>query len=373
MTEDETDALVTVIAEYQAHAGRGDEVATILARHVAATRAEPGCVNFTAYRDPEDPDHFALHEEYTDENAFQAHRKTAHFVAFVEEQIVPLLLDRSWRRYHEVPAVGAVRAKGKIIVRMIGGPTAVLEIGGLRLVTDPTFDEPRDYPIGPGRVLSKTASPAIGPTEIGQADAVLLSHDQHPDNLDLSGRDYLNQVPLVLTTASAAARLGGNCRELALWQHTDLPRPDGGTLRVTRTPAQHGPDGTEHLTGEVAGFVLSGTGVPTVYVSGDNASLDVVRAIAGRLGPIDIAVLFAGAARTPLLGDAYLTLTSTQAAQAAQILGASQVIPLHYDGWSHFTEGADDLQAAFTRAGLAERLTLLAPGRGTPDRGTVSR
>ena len=109
MTEDETDALVTVIAEYQAHAGRGDEVATVLARHVTATRAEPGCVNFTAYRDPADPDHFALHEEYTDENAFQAHRKTAHFVAFVEEQIVPLLLDRSWRRYHEVPAVGAVR------------------------------------------------------------------------------------------------------------------------------------------------------------------------------------------------------------------------------------------------------------------------
>jgi quinol monooxygenase YgiN len=108
MTEDETDALVTVIAEYQAHAGRGDEVATILARHVAATRAEPGCVNFTAYRDPADPDHFALHEEYTDENAFQAHRKTPHFVACVEEQIVPLLLDRSWRRYHEVPAVRAV-------------------------------------------------------------------------------------------------------------------------------------------------------------------------------------------------------------------------------------------------------------------------
>jgi L-ascorbate metabolism protein UlaG (beta-lactamase superfamily) len=253
----------------------------------------------------------------------------------------------------------------QVSVRMIGGPTAVFEIGGLRLVTDPTFDEPSDYPLGAGRVLSKTASPAIRPGQIGQADAVLLSHDQHPDNLDLSGREYLSQVPLVLTTASAAARLGGNCRELALWQHADLPRPDGSMLRITRTPAQHGPDRTEHLTGEVAGFVLSGTSVPTVYVSGDNASLDVVRAIAGRLGPIDVAVLFAGAARTALLGSAYLTLTSAQSAEAAQILGASQVIPLHYHGWSHFTEGADDLQTAFARAGLAERLTLLTPGRST--------
>ena len=44
-------------------------------------------------------------------------------------------------------------------VRVIGGPTAVLEIGGLRLVTDPTFDEPRDYPLGAGHALSKTAWP----------------------------------------------------------------------------------------------------------------------------------------------------------------------------------------------------------------------
>lgn len=132
-------------------------------------------------------------------------------------------------------------------VRVIGGPTAVPEIGGLRLVTDPTFDEPRDYPLGAGHALSKTAGPAIRAAEVGPADAVLLSHDQHPDNLDLAGRDYLSQVPLVLSTASAARRLGGNCRELGLWQHTDLPRPGGGALRVTRTPARHGPGGTEHL------------------------------------------------------------------------------------------------------------------------------
>ena len=54
-------------------------------------------------------------------------------------------------------------------VRVIGGPTAVLEIGGLRLVTDPTFDEPRDYPLGAGHALSKTAGPAIRAAEVGPA------------------------------------------------------------------------------------------------------------------------------------------------------------------------------------------------------------
>jgi CspA family cold shock protein len=42
-------------------------------------------------------------------------------------------------------------------------------------------------------------------------------------------------------------------------------------------PALHGPEGSEHLVGEVTGFVLAGPGLPTVYVSGDNASLDFRR------------------------------------------------------------------------------------------------
>jgi L-ascorbate metabolism protein UlaG (beta-lactamase superfamily) len=142
------------------------------------------------------------------------------------------------------------------------------------------------------------------------------------------------------------------------WQHLDLPRPAGGVLRVTGVPAQHGPDGSEHLVGEVTGFVLSGAGLATVYVSGDNASLGIVRAVAGRLGAVDVAVLFAGGARTALLGEAYLTLTSALAAEAARILGARQVVPLHFEGWEHFTEGREALVQAFQHAGLAERLHL---------------
>jgi L-ascorbate metabolism protein UlaG (beta-lactamase superfamily) len=131
-------------------------------------------------------------------------------------------------------------------------------------------------------------------------------------------------------------------------------------LRVTGVPAQHGPDGSEHLVGEVTGFVLSGEGLPTVYVSGDNASLDVVRGIADRVGAVDVAVLFAGAARTPLVGDAYLTLTGDEVVEAAGILGARHVVPLHFEHWAHFTESRDTLAKALT--GLGERVHLLEPG-----------
>jgi L-ascorbate metabolism protein UlaG (beta-lactamase superfamily) len=251
-----------------------------------------------------------------------------------------------------------------IRIESVGGPTAILEVGGMRLVTDPTFDAPREYDLGPGRVLAKTAPSALGPDDIGPVDAVLLSHDQHVDNLDVSGRAYLERVPLTLTTLSAAERLTATCRAVGLWEHVDLPRPDGRVLRVTRVPALHGPEGTEHIVGEVAGFVLSGEGVPTVYVSGDNASLDVVRAVAERFERIDVAVLFAGAARTALV-DGHLTLTSSQAAQATRILDAAHVVPVHFHMWRHFTEGAPELAEAFSKAGLEDRLTLLAPGEST--------
>ncbi|MFE9426584.1 MBL fold metallo-hydrolase [Kitasatospora sp. NPDC006697] len=241
-------------------------------------------------------------------------------------------------------------------IRVFGGPTALIELGGLRLLTDPTFDAPGEYPIGPDRALTKTAPTAVTPAELGRIDAVLLSHDEHPDNLDTAGRAYLAEVPLVLTTPGGAGRLGGAARGLAPWESVTLPRPDGGSLTVTGTPAQHGPEGCEPVTGEVVGFVLTATDLPTVYVSGDNASLAVVREVAERFGPVDTAVLFAGAARTVLLDGALLTLDSAQAAEAAAVLGARQVVPAHFDSWGHFTEGREQLTAAFAAAGLADRL-----------------
>ena len=65
-------------------------------------------------------------------------------------------------------------------VLLVGGPTAVLEYAGLRLLTDPTFDPPGEQAGG----LTKLTGPAVSADDVGAIDAVLLSHDQHSDNLD---------------------------------------------------------------------------------------------------------------------------------------------------------------------------------------------
>ncbi|MDH6708136.1 L-ascorbate metabolism protein UlaG (beta-lactamase superfamily) [Kitasatospora sp. MAA19] len=245
-------------------------------------------------------------------------------------------------------------------VRLFGGPTALFDYGGLRFLTDPTFDEPGDYQRPAGPLLTKTAPSAGSPADTGRVDVVLLSHDEHPDNLDHSGRALLADVPLTLTTPGGGRRLGGTARGLADWESITLDRPGGGTVTVTGVPALHGPGSraeVEAVTGQVVGFVLTGEGLPTVYVSGDNASLPLVEEIAQRFAPVDTAILFAGAPRFPALFDgAPLVLDSAQAAEAARILDARRVVPVHHDSWAHFTEDRDDLVAAFTAAGLAERL-----------------
>jgi L-ascorbate metabolism protein UlaG (beta-lactamase superfamily) len=124
-------------------------------------------------------------------------------------------------------------------ITYIGGPTALLELGGLRLLTDPTFDPAGTvYPTG-ASTLCKTVGPARPPEALTPVDAVLLSHDHHFDNLDHSGRAMLRDAPRVLTTVAGAARLGGGTFGLDPWQEMDLPAPDG---RVRATD-RHAPIG----------------------------------------------------------------------------------------------------------------------------------
>ena len=245
-----------------------------------------------------------------------------------------------------------------VTFRTIGGPTTVVEVGGRRLLVDPTFDEPRDYEMGGGRTLTKTQGPALSAAEIGPLDAVLLSHDQHADNLDESGRALLAGVPVTYTTPLGAERVGGNAVGLAPWEEATL-----GQLTIIAVPARHGPEGTEHLVGPVIGFVLIGPGEPTTYISGDNASLDVVREIAARFEAIDVALLFAGAARTPLI-DGDLTLGAAAAAEAAQILGEPEVVVVHCDSWAHFSDPCPNVAPAFAAAGLSA--ILHRPAHGEP-------
>jgi L-ascorbate metabolism protein UlaG (beta-lactamase superfamily) len=246
---------------------------------------------------------------------------------------------------------------------LIGGPTALIEIGGFRLLTDPTFDEPQDYAL-PHVTLTKTAGPALRADQVGAVDAVLLSHDQHSDNLDHGGRTFLGTAPRVLTTVVGAQRLGHGAEGLAPWQSVELARPDGDRLRITATPARHGPAGIEPLAGDVIGFVIE-SGDPRVrpvYVTGDTVWYDGVAEVARRFAP-GVVMPFAGAAQTR--GPFHLTMDTNDVVETARAFADALIVPLHHDSWGHFRQTGADLAATFGALGVRERLLLLQPGVAT--------
>jgi L-ascorbate metabolism protein UlaG (beta-lactamase superfamily) len=56
--------------------------------------------------------------------------------------------------------------------------------------------------------LKKLADPVIAVDDLGPIDYILLSHDQHSDNLDRAGREMLTRAGQVLTTKDGTERLG---------------------------------------------------------------------------------------------------------------------------------------------------------------------
>ena len=248
-------------------------------------------------------------------------------------------------------------------ISLVGGPTAVIEIAGLRILTDPTFDPPGDYPNPQGPKLTKTHGPALTQEQVMPIDVVLASHE-HPDNLDHAGREFISTAHRVYTTHEVAKQFDDNVMGLAEYQAVEVPLPGGGTMTITATPAKHGPDGVWQRIGPVLGFVLTADGLPTIYVSGDNSSLEVIEEVENELGPIDVAVLFVGGPSFAGLGDgAYLTLSNELALEVAQrILPDAVIVPVHQDSWMHFTQNAAGIRALFDGEGLCSNIVVLEPG-----------
>lgn len=251
---------------------------------------------------------------------------------------------------------------GDVTLTLVGGPTVLIRIDGFRLLTDPTFDAPGRYTTG-AVPLEKTAGPALGPEEVGPVDAVLLSHDQHFDNLDHAGRSFLAKTATTFTTAAGAGRLGANVTGLAPFATTTLTGADGRRLLITAAPARHGPVGIEPISGDVIGFLI-GREAPgdAIYVTGDTVWYEGTAEVARRYSP-KLVIAFAGSAKPR--GAFHMTMDANDVIETAHAFPASRIVAVHNHGWAHFTESAGELVRSFAALGLAERLRTLEAGKQT--------
>lgn len=234
----------------------------------------------------------------------------------------------------------------------VGGPTVLVEVEGWRLLTDPTFDPPGGrYRFGWGSGSRKETGPALAAADVGAVDAVLLSHDHHGDNLDAAGRALLPSAGVVVTTVSGARRLGGGARGLEPWAATRLEAPSRPAIDVVATPCRHGPPFSRPVAGDVVGFALRWAGQEhgALWISGDTVLYDGVREVAGRV-EVGVAILHLGAVRFPVTGPLRYSMTAREAVELCGLVRPRTVVPVHYEGWKHFTEGRPAIERELARA-----------------------
>lgn len=237
----------------------------------------------------------------------------------------------------------------------IGTATALLTINGVTFITDPVFCPAGTEWNEKEYHLETRVDPTLTIVELPPIDAVLLSHEDHPDNLDQLGRKLLD-ARRVFTTPDGAKNLAPRPGVCALkpWQTVPL---DVGNKRfdITGTPCKHLPGG------EVVGFIVSGPdfgsteGKPNaVYFGGDTVYIPELLEMKDKF---HIAVALLNLAdvhiRLPESEKEYkITMDGKDAAKLVRNIGADVLIPLHYEGWAHFKQSVDDTKKDFRDEGI---------------------
>lgn len=203
-------------------------------------------------------------------------------------------------------------------LRYLGHGTVVLDLGGLRILTDPLL-RPRLGPL-------ERQVPPLGPGDYEGVDLVLVSHLHH-DHLDPPSLAALAGAPTIVGPPGTGGLVDGH-PVAELTPGAEL-RLDG--LRVVATPAAHSgfrpPVGPRSVA---LGFVLD-DGRRRVYVAGDT---DLFPAMA-TLRPLDLAVLPIWG-WGPRLGPGHLD--PVRAARALTLLRPRRALPIHWGTyWPRFT------------------------------------
>src|SRR4051812_11308967 len=184
-------------------------------------------------------------------------------------------------------------------VTWLGHSTLLLEVDGVRILTDPVFAK-RASPVplvGPKRMHPMP----ISIEQLPQLDAVLLSHDHH-DHLDPVAMRHIAQrgMPIV-TSLGVGARLEAfgihpdQITELDWWETHPLL---GNAISFTATPAQHfsGRGLGDRNQTLWSSWVLT-TRNRRIFFSGDTGLTSELATIGQRFGPFDLTMLEIGPAR----------------------------------------------------------------------------
>jgi L-ascorbate metabolism protein UlaG (beta-lactamase superfamily) len=251
----------------------------------------------------------------------------------------------------------------EISITWIGHATVLLEIDGLRILTDPILTS---------RVAHLRRR--VDPPEIDGVEVILISH-LHMDHLHLRSLRTVADATRVIAPRGAQRLF----RSLSIESLDEVVDGDAVTLReaseaspaieLLTVHADHSNSRGPHsrVVAEPVGYIVR-VGARAVYFAGDTDLFDAMR----EFPPIDVALLPIWG-WGPTLGERHLD--PDRAATATHWIDPRRVVPIHWGTYTPITarRGSpawiDDPLAAFGQAldglGLADRLVLLRPGSST--------
>jgi L-ascorbate metabolism protein UlaG (beta-lactamase superfamily) len=247
----------------------------------------------------------------------------------------------------------------------LGHSTVLIEIDGLRVLTDPVW--------GPRASPSRLAGPKrfqpvpVALRSLPPLDLVLVSHD-HYDHLDYPTIRALahGDVPFV-TSLGVGAHLEAfgiapaRITELDWWETHTLP---GAELSVTAAPSQHfSGRGLKDRNATLWSSLVIRTPRHSVFFSGDTGLTGEYATIRERCGPFDLVMLEVGAFH-PSWGDIHLG--PDNALKAHALLGGGAFLPVHWGTFSLAMHDWDQPAEALLAQAPAQGVRLVMPRLGEP-------
>ena len=199
---------------------------------------------------------------------------------------------------------------GGLRLTYVGHATVLIELDGVRILTDPL--------LGAGLGPLRRLGPVPDPTRIGSVDGVLISHG-HPDHFDRPSLRAVTGEPLIVVPRGLGPHVPRGDRSVREVDTNE--RVDVGRVRVTAVPARHA-RWPRQPNAKPVGYLIEGS--TRVYFAGDT---DLYPGMAGLAGHVDVALLPVGRWGPPR-GPA--RLDASTAVDAARLVGATVAIPIHW-------------------------------------------